>query len=111
MLYLLSSPCWQNGRFGHSGGPPRTVSFPLHLLAKSDRVFSEYLSAVAFVTAKAFWSAALAASPKVRPFLSPSPLTAVAVAFRSLDAAGDGLGPFALPCTEPAGEHAASRTL
>jgi hypothetical protein len=33
ILYLLSSPAWQNGRFGHSAGPPRIESLPEHLLA------------------------------------------------------------------------------
>ena len=64
--YLLSSPGWQNGRSGHSGGPPSTRPLP-HLAARSDSVFTPYLSANAVVTANVFWSAASAGSPNFRP--------------------------------------------
>src|SRR5438128_1931138 len=69
--YVLVRPSWQNGRCGHSGGPPRIEDLPEHLLAKSDSDFSTYLSARAEVTANAFWSAAWDGLPKVRPVLVP----------------------------------------
>src|SRR2546423_3720626 len=94
MPYVFSRPGWQNGRCGHSGGPPRTVALPEHLAAKSDSVLSEYLSASAVVTANAFWSAAAAGLPNFSPTLSPSFVSSVTVLSTSPDARGWALAPF-----------------
>src|SRR5689334_18269181 len=50
-LYVEVRPCAHFGRWGHSGGPPRTVAPPEHLAPRSLSVFSWYLSANALVTA------------------------------------------------------------
>src|ERR1700733_4075349 len=71
-LYVLTRPCWHSGRCGHSAGPPRLVAAPEHLEARSERVFTLYLSENAVVTANAFSSWAWEAWPKTRPALSPS---------------------------------------
>src|SRR5918997_1580834 len=78
-LYVVSRPGWQNGRCGHSGGPPRTVAVPEHFSANSVRVFTPFLSANALVTANAFWSAAFDALPTVSPALSARPFSPVTV--------------------------------
>src|SRR5438105_15499600 len=54
--YVFSSPGWQNGRVGHSAGPPST-NWPATGLT-SESFLRLYFDAVSLVTAKAFWSAA-----------------------------------------------------
>src|SRR3954453_3014869 len=54
--YVSFRPGWQNGLVGHSGGPPRVIWLATEL--RSDIFLRLFLSAVALVTAKAFWSAA-----------------------------------------------------
>src|SRR6266536_3707946 len=97
MLYVFSRPTWQNGRFGHSAGPPRIESLPEHLLAKSDSDFRLYFWARAVVTAKAFWSAAEDALPKLSPTLPPRSLSAVTVLSTSPEATGLADLPLTLP--------------
>src|SRR4051812_11529263 len=78
-LYVETRPAWHFGRCGHSGGPPSTVAAPEHLAARSDSVFTPYLSENAVVVANAFWSCACDGAPKVRPRLSPRDLRLVIV--------------------------------
>src|SRR2546421_2220766 len=110
ILYVVSRPCWQNGRFGHSAGPPRMESLPEHLLAKSDSDLTPFLSANAVVTANAFWSAAVDGLPNVSPTLVPRSLSAAAVLSMSLDATGAALLPLALPLRNSARVAAYSGT-
>src|SRR5436853_318613 len=81
MPYLSSRPLAQNGRVGHSLGPPR-VSWPATAV-RSDNFLSLYLSAVAWVTPKAFWSTAGAGSRAVRFFDASAALSLSAVALAS----------------------------
>src|SRR2546421_7301494 len=97
ILYVFSRPCWQNGRFGHSAGPPRTEALPEHLLAKSESDLTPYLSTNAVVTANAFWSAAVDGLPNVSPALVPSSLSAATVLSTSPDARGAAVFPLAFP--------------
>src|SRR5665811_943227 len=91
--YLLVRPGWQNGRVGHSGGPPSTM--PLHVAASSVNVVTWCLSAKAFVTANAFTSCAAAGLPKVRPAVEPSVVRAATLLVRSGLACGAALAQFA----------------
>src|SRR3954447_10765454 len=54
--YVVTSPCWQNGRVGHSAGPANVICAATG--ARSDIFFRLFLVAVSLLTAKAFWSAA-----------------------------------------------------
>src|SRR5689334_25445904 len=96
MPYVCSSPFWQNVSFGHAVGPARTLAPPAHLAAKSDRLFRPYRSAVALVTANAFWLAAAAGLPKASPTLAPRLVSAWVVCALSPDTFGAAPAPLTL---------------
>src|SRR5438105_9315037 len=82
MPYVFLRPSAQNGRCGHSGGPPSTRVLPIG--ARSLSFFKDFALAVACVTTNPFWSVACAKSSTVRLLGSSAFCRPVCVSFGSV---------------------------
>ena len=94
MPYFDFRPGSQNGRCGHSGGPPRT-SGPEYE-ARSLSLLRLCLVAKSLVTAKAFSSVAWDGSSTTMPALAARARAAVSVACSSGEAFAGAFAPFCL---------------